>query len=132
MSAVAEYRQAALFGFPADAYPDRRCRRPIAGYRLRPDEMTAAAASIGCRLAWPHLDRTTIFDPDPSTVLVTNNATETKWWQDIAACCTAVCCPLGRLLWKSSLQGQTVLYFGADKEAFTAAFRPFGFVLWYA
>ena len=60
---------------------------------------------------------------------MTNNTTETGWWQDTAAHATAVCCPLGRLIWKSTLQGQTVLYFGPDIEGFRREFSPFGYVL---
>ena len=84
---------------------------------------------LGCRLAVPHITRGWEWDSDTTAILVTNNATETAWWQDTAGHATAVCCPLGRLIWKSTLQGQTVLYFGPDIEGFRREFSPFGFVL---
>lgn len=98
----------------------------IAGYRQRPDEMTAAAASIGCRLWAPHVGRDFTWEPDPAVIVVTNNATETRWWQALAWPCSAMCLIRGRLQWKSTLQGQTAFYFGADMAAFKAAFKPVG------
>ena len=98
----------------------------VAGYRLSMDEMTAAAAAIGCRLDCPYVTRGTVLRADPAAVMVTNNATETRWWQDVAQHCTAICLIRGRLRWKSTLCGQIALYFGADRAAFTAAFAPFG------
>lgn len=98
----------------------------IAGYRQRPDEMTAAAASIGCQLWVPHIGRDFTWEPDPGVIVVTNNATETRWWQALAWPCEAMCLIRGRLQWKSTLQGQTAFYFGDDKAAFRAAFKAFG------
>jgi hypothetical protein len=107
-------------------------RAPVASYRLTPADMTAAAASIGCRLSCPHVTRKTILEFDPAVVLVTNNSTDSRWWQEVAWRSTAWCLIRGRLQWKPTLQGQIALYFGDDLAAFSTAFSPFGTVLKHA
>jgi hypothetical protein len=69
--------------------------------------------------------------------LLVNNATETQWFQSLLKKATSVCFPSGRIrffnkageLENSPLQGQTVLYFGGEKEKFSAAFSGFGPIL---
>jgi hypothetical protein len=99
---------------------------PTPSYRLWPDDMEKAATELGCRLWNPHITRGWTWTPEPAVIVVTNNATETRWWQALGTAATAVCFPLGRLKWKSELQGQTVLYFGDNVEAFVTAFERFG------
>lgn len=98
----------------------------VPAYRLTPDEMTAAAESIGCKLWTPYVGRDFTWAAHPGVIVITNNATETRWWQALAGQASAFCCILGRLQWKSTVQGQTALYFGTDVEVFKAAFAPFG------
>lgn len=100
--------------------------RAVPEYRKTPDLFRAAAAALGCRLDIPHITRGWKWDGDPTAILVTNNATETAWWQDMVVRATGCCFPLGRLNWKSTLQGQTVLYFGPDSSGFKREFSPFG------
>lgn len=63
-----------------------------------------------------------------------NNATETAWFQTIAAEATAMCFPRGRIkFWhpakkSAPLQGQAVVYLGKNVDAFKREFLPFGFV----
>jgi ParB family chromosome partitioning protein len=68
-------------------------------------------------------------------ILLTNNATETRWWQEAARLSRGICFPQGRVKFVNEdgqqpgapLQGQAVLYFGDDLEKFLQHFGGFGF-----
>ena len=66
--------------------------------------------------------------------VLVNNATETRWFQRLLGFAEAVCFPQGRIkFWHPRkvavpLQGQAVIYFGKNREAFTEKFRPFGII----
>jgi DNA polymerase-1 len=67
-------------------------------------------------------------------VLLVQNATETRWFQDCMAHAAALCLPSKRMHFLDAegeptgrpLQGQALLYFGPNPEAFRATFGPFG------
>lgn len=72
-------------------------------------------------------------DIEQACVLV-NNATETEWFQALLEYATAICFIAGRLKYVNAdgeakgkpLQGQVVLYFGIDTDAFKQTFGAFG------
>ncbi len=72
-----------------------------------------------------------------SAVVLVNNATETAWFQVMAAECSAICFPRGRISYlgednqpaKTPLQGQALLYFGEHADRYAAEFAAFGFVV---
>jgi phage N-6-adenine-methyltransferase len=73
----------------------------------------------------------------PAAVVLTNNATDTRWWQALARRSAAVCMVAGRVRFRAAsgevagagLQGQSVCYLGDHVSTFTERFREFGVVL---
>lgn len=76
-------------------------------------------------------------DEVQEALVLVNNATDTVWFQDMAQHSNAICLLRGRVrFWGidgqtgAPLQGQVVLYFGANNDAFRAQFEAFGLVVW--
>jgi ParB family chromosome partitioning protein len=70
-----------------------------------------------------------------AAIVLVNNATETRWFQELAHESAAVCFPRGRVRFLdpngqpgTPLQGQALLYIGDNIEGFTASFLQFGVV----
>jgi len=67
-------------------------------------------------------------------VALVNNATETRWGQLLLAHASAVCFPAGRVkFWhpektSAPLQGQMIIYIGANSDVFTESFNNIGVV----
>lgn len=69
-------------------------------------------------------------------IALTNNATETRWFQGMAGAASAMCFPLARVrFWHpekesaAPLQGQAVVYLGPNAETFHREFARFGFTV---
>jgi len=73
--------------------------------------------------------------PEDAIVLV-NNATETKWFQNLANHSNAICLPSGRIKFvggkeqteSTPLQGQAILYIGKEIKKFKAEFIKYGLI----
>ena len=66
-----------------------------------------------------------------SAIVLTNNSTDTAWFQAASAACTAICFTTGRIRFEVPngepvlpTQGQAFFYFGPDKAIFTDVFQP--------
>lgn len=69
----------------------------------------------------------------PAAILLTNNNTDTRWWQSAAAKATGICFTCGRISfyndageWSSPTNGQTLMYFGSDGKRFAEIFGEKG------
>jgi len=70
-------------------------------------------------------------------ILLTNNATETRWFQYAIRSASALCFPAGRIKFldqtgtpaKTPLQGQCLMYFGKEPGRFADAFEDIGAVV---
>jgi ParB family chromosome partitioning protein len=68
-----------------------------------------------------------------AAIVLTNNATDTRWFRVMADVASAICFKTGRIsFWssgrssKTPLQGQAFVYFGKDVDVFVREFRTFG------
>ena len=69
-------------------------------------------------------------------IMLTNNSTDTDWFQEAVSACQAVCFVKGRInfLEKDGVtelfptQGQAFFYYGTDVERFCSEFRKIGFI----
>lgn len=67
-------------------------------------------------------------------IVLTNNATETIWFKNLARCASAVCFTDHRIKFEAfdgkestgNTRGQTFFYFGKDYKKFHAEFKKFG------
>lgn len=70
-------------------------------------------------------------------IVLVNNGTETGWFQEMAAECSAICFPRARVRFMdpegnpsgAPLQGQAIIYCGPAPDAFEAEFSSFGLVV---
>jgi phage N-6-adenine-methyltransferase len=69
-------------------------------------------------------------------ILLTHNYTDTAWFHEIFANCSAICFPRGRVKFHepsgkvaAPTQGQAFAYFGANRKRFAEVFTPAGAVV---
>lgn len=69
-----------------------------------------------------------------AAIVLTNNATETRWFQNMMRACQAICFTDHRIAFNSpdnkqesgNTRGQTFFYFGQQWDRFGQVFKPFG------
>lgn len=68
-------------------------------------------------------------------ITLTNNGTDTKWFQKMASVSTSICLPSGRIGFlkngkptENNNKGQVFLYFGDNQDRFEAEFSQYGVV----
>lgn len=73
--------------------------------------------------------------PIDQAILLTNNATDTGWWHEAAGAATAICFHRGRIQFyrdgeegKAPTHGQTIMYFGTERDRFIKEFITFGMI----
>lgn len=71
-----------------------------------------------------------------SAILLTNDQTDTKWWHKCADQTNCICFLKGRIsfytpneTWTSPTNGQTIMYFGDNREKFIMGFIEFGLIM---
>lgn len=69
-----------------------------------------------------------------AAIVLTNNSTETKWFQTLSKTASAICFPAKRIKFLSPkgktgtpLQGQAIVYLGSHPETFRQHFAQFGY-----
>lgn len=74
-------------------------------------------------------------DAVPAGILLTNNCTDTAWFQDTASACSAICFPRGRIAFynddgqsNAPTNGPAFFYFGAETGRFGEVFGEVGLV----
>jgi|ERR1700730_5018060 len=97
---------------------------------LNPPDAPQLRAQFCARLVQEYANGTVI-----AACVLVNNATETRWFQRLAAASSAICFPRGRARsWhpdkpSSPLQGQAIFYLGDKVGDFRREFSPFGLVM---
>jgi ParB family chromosome partitioning protein len=71
-----------------------------------------------------------------TAIVLVNNATETQWFQSLAAICSAICFPKSRIRFvgenekaQTGLQGQAFIYIGLNVDSFAIEFGQFGLIV---
>lgn len=67
-------------------------------------------------------------------IVLVNNATETRWFQELLTMCSAICLVRGRISFyntdgkeiSGNTRGQVFIYFGRNKQSFKSVFKEIG------
>jgi len=97
-------------------------------HRCRIEEIYAVAETLNETLTIQEpCRRPTVGD---SALILTKNATDTRWFRALADHAAAICCPRGRLKETTTMQEPALFYFGAQLDTFSRLCSPFGFVIY--
>ena len=72
-----------------------------------------------------------------AALVLTNNTSDTRWYQALLMANAAICIVRGRMRFlnrknnktDSAMQGQTIFYLGTDLDKFYQYFSPFGVIM---
>lgn len=94
--------------------------------RCRIEDIYAVAEALGESLYIQERYRRPIVGD--GMLILTKNASDTRWYRALSKAATRLCHPRGRLKETTTLQGAALFYFGDKVDEFSRLCEPFGHV----